>query len=722
MRKVQNLFRKGTMKKACKKVVATAMAAAMVVGMVTPPTVQAANDITYEVSTESSNITNLMSQFGFIGFNSVTTQGHQHMNMATKSLNGGGGEYCIRQTYTNGTSTNYIQNLPAGDIKIGYSRDTLVVGEEHAVTSNGSENFIDGRKVESAGTVKADTATHKYMNLENLQQNFQAYVNQLASLPSSVTMENKRGNSTDVTVDFSDQNAQKIYVNASSGTNVVNLTPQDFANPGTGFNVEFAKTNTSAILVINIDMQGATVFDCKQVRTKVAGIDYDTGEAVWDKNTNRVYLNFYDSTKPNGIYSGEVKFTDESTGTIIAPYANVTVGSNWCGMLVGNNVRADGESHRTNPYNPVPAIGKTPDDEKPKNKTGEITFKGTKTVEGTGAPSEVYTFIVNELGVGDVATGTVTGAGNIQFQTIKYGKNDLGDHVYKITEYKGDTPGMKYDTSSKRVTVSVKDPGAGTEGLLIQITGDSDVITFNNVYTPVKKTVKISKQAVGGGAELAGAKLTVKNSAGAVVESWTSGASKKEISLADGIYTLTETTAPDGYEIAESITFKVEKGVVSVKSGSTYTKVTDDTVVMLDAKKGKTKVKISKQAVGGGSELVGAKLVVKNSSGTQVASWTSGTSKKEIELAEGTYTLTETTAPDGYEVAETMTFKIEKGVVYVKDGSSFKQVTDSTVVMYDNFGKKKVKISKQAVGGGSELAGAKLVVKNSSGTQVASWT
>ncbi|MDO5156183.1 MAG: SpaA isopeptide-forming pilin-related protein, partial [Eubacteriales bacterium] len=340
-------------------------------------------------------------------------------------------------------------------------------------------------------------------------------------------------------------------------------------------------------------------------------------------------------------------------------------------------------------------------------KKGKKTVKISKQAVGGGAELAGAKLTVKDSTGKEVASWT-SGTSKKEIQ--------LEEGIYTLTEI---TAPDGYEVAETMTFKIEKGDVSVKKGATYEKVTDDTVVMIDNYG---KKKVNISKQAVGGGSELAGAKLTVKNSSGTVVTSWTSGSTKKTIELAEGTYTLTEVTAPNGYEVAETITFKVEKAVVYVKDGSSFKKVTDDTVVMLDAKKGMKKVKISKQAVGGGEELVGAKLTVKDSKGQVVKSWTSSATKQELELAEGVYTLTETTAPDGYEIAETMTFKIEKGVVSVKEGTTYKQVTGDTVVMYDKFGKKKVKISKQAVGGGSELAGAKLTVKDSTGKEVASWT
>ena len=87
-------------------------------------------------------------------------------------------------------------------------------------------------------------------------------------------------------------------------------------------------------------------------------------------------------------------------------------------------------------------------------------------------------------------------------------------------------------------------------------------------------------------------------------------------------------------------------------------------------------IKISKQSVTSTSELPGAKLIITDAQGNEVASWTSSDKPQEITgLSDGDYTLTELTAPQGYTIAESVNFTVENGVV--------KGDEDNTVVMKD---------------------------------------
>jgi hypothetical protein len=88
---------------------------------------------------------------------------------------------------------------------------------------------------------------------------------------------------------------------------------------------------------------------------------------------------------------------------------------------------------------------------------------------------------------------------------------------------------------------------------------------------------------------LVGAQLKVvvgENPDGILVKERTSGPSQMKLSLEEGSYTMVETMAPSGYQIAESITFRVTKeGRVEIKEkDGSYKTLEDSTVRMEDAK------------------------------------------------------------------------------------------------------------------------------------------
>ncbi|WP_026506294.1 SpaA isopeptide-forming pilin-related protein [Butyrivibrio sp. NC3005] len=194
-----------------------------------------------------------------------------------------------------------------------------------------------------------------------------------------------------------------------------------------------------------------------------------------------------------------------------------------------------------------------------------------------------------------------------------------------------------------------------------------------------KVNIKVSKTAINGTSELPGATLTITSSNGNTVDTWTSTEQMHEVKLTDGEYTLTETTAPSGFEKAESIGFKIENLTLTVKSSSgEYVNPASPNVVHMEDKPLTKTVRFSKTAINGTSELPGAKLEIHDEKGGVVQSWVSTTTPVSFELPDGNYTMVEITAPNGYQVAESIPFTIKNQNLFKGDN-----IKGSTVHMQD---------------------------------------
>ena len=220
---------------------------------------------------------------------------------------------------------------------------------------------------------------------------------------------------------------------------------------------------------------------------------------------------------------------------------------------------------------------------------------------------------------------------------------------------------------------------ASDQKFTVKADGSLTSVKMVNVSTKVQ----ISKTAITGDTELAGAKLEVRDQSGNVLDSWTSGSEAHMITAkltAGQTYVLHETAAPNGYVVANDIEFTVNKD-------GTVTKVTmkDDT----------TKVEINK-VTEGSKPLSGAKLQIKDKNGKVVDEWTSDGKAHTLTAkltAGASYTLHEVSAPTGYCVAADQTF-----VVDATGKLTTVNMTDLTT---------KVSITKYEITGQKELPGAK---------------
>lgn len=210
----------------------------------------------------------------------------------------------------------------------------------------------------------------------------------------------------------------------------------------------------------------------------------------------------------------------------------------------------------------------------------------------------------------------------------------------------------------------------------IYISDDGVVINV----TMVDKQVQISKTDVTSGQELAGAELTITDESGNVIDSWTS---TDTAHYANGLieghkYTLTEKTAPYGYEIANSIVFVVtsDKAIQTV--------VMNDSPIL-------SSVLVNKVDSVTGENIISRKFEFtlysdpecKNEIITVNANTDDGTALFS-DLRYGTYYIKETKAPKGYMLSDEVV-KIEindKGVF--ANGKELTKENEVYSIVYQN--------------------------------------
>ena len=212
--------------------------------------------------------------------------------------------------------------------------------------------------------------------------------------------------------------------------------------------------------------------------------------------------------------------------------------------------------------------------------------------------------------------------------------------------------------------------------------GTTTTVAYTNTYDPAAHSVDISKVDAAKGEEIAGAELTITNkTSNLVVAKWTSGDKKDAVgnliphtvTLAAGTYTLTETKAPTGYEVADPIDFTVgnDGKVTSTTHASNIVGV--NKVVMKDVKEKPGTLKLTKTVAGTVSKEDAEKTIqfkVTDAAGTEVATYklseftydtASKTWTKTLDCTAGKYTVTETaTDVTGYTLTS-VTYTIDSG-------------------------------------------------------------
>ena len=291
------------------------------------------------------------------------------------------------------------------------------------------------------------------------------------------------------------------------------------------------------------------------------------------------------------------------------------------------------------------------------HKTYKVVFADDAEITDWKDKSKVQTAndaIVNKVTKVEISKKTVTGDDELEGATLTV-KDSNGEVVLdkdgnELTWVSGDHPhkieGLHINETYTLEETVAADGYVKATSIEFKVNEDGSVTPV----TMIDKMVTVSKVDMGG-KEVKGAEMSVTDTDGNVIDSWTSDGTEHKVNgLEEGKkYILNENTAPAGYVKATSIPFEV--------SGADENGVkVDQTIDMTDKK-----VTLNKTD-GNGNEVSGAKITITDEDGNTVESWTSGDKPHDISgLEEGkSYTWHEDYSEDifGYYYAEDYTFEV----------------------------------------------------------------
>jgi uncharacterized surface anchored protein len=250
-----------------------------------------------------------------------------------------------------------------------------------------------------------------------------------------------------------------------------------------------------------------------------------------------------------------------------------------------------------------------------------------KTDANSGAPLAGAVFVIERTNGERIGKYTTGVAGKIIAP-------DYIEGVYIISEVKA-PEGYILDLMPQTVTVK---------------SGKLTVAEFANTPLP---NLYIKKIDAATGALLAGAEFSIATVNGAVIANVTSIATGAVIvpRIQPGVYVITETKAPAGYELNDPVqTVEVRADGSTVYYGGSYggTALTGNTATFANRKL--NTLEIVKLDSVTKNPLSGAMFTVDKANGERIGSYRTDASGKILipELSEGTYVISETAAPDGY--------------------------------------------------------------------------
>ncbi len=371
---------------------------------------------------------------------------------------------------------------------------------------------------------------------------------------------------------------------------------------------------------------------------------------------------------------------------------------------------------------------------------GEIALEATKSLEGRSLKDREFSFTAKE-GETVVATGTNDADGRITFSEINYTQEDVGEHIYTITEDSGNKGGVSYSKESYSVTVMVSDNGDGT--LAARAVYPENGVIFRNGYTAAETTVTLAAQKnyVSGTLKDDLFSFVLKDSDGEVVETVKNAADGtvafSELTFKEAgeyNYTISEVNDQKTGVIYDSTVYDVKITVTDDEEGRLLASVEASADSLVFNNELTVSVKVSKVDIANSEEIAGAKLSITDASGNEIDSWTSSDAKGETiheitGLKPGEeYTLSETAAPDGYDAITTdIKFTVdENGKVTVTANTAEAEFNaDGVLLVKDTASKEEtqsIKLTKVDSATGKALAGAELQIINPSGKVITTWT
>ena len=381
-----------------------------------------------------------------------------------------------------------------------------------------------------------------------------------------------------------------------------------------------------------------------------------TATLVGEKDAGLAYI--LENGYPNKSFTGERLKDYYITQTAVWWYLDLTTNSS----NLGSSFKETG----SDPYNLRPTIKSLVTKAQAKKKEGYATTKLTISAKNTEMTLKDGYYISDAI--------QATTHSNISKYTVTLTNAPEGSKIidasgnekntFNVSEsFKIKVPASKVSGTSLKIKATAKATGTVNKAYeykpkysnMQSVTSSVLVPEKTDVSSSVDLQISTSKVTIlkidkATGKALAGAKLVVKDSSGKeVTNPWISTTNAHVIgNLKNGTYTVEELEAPKGYKLNK----QAMKFTISDTSRDIQVKFYNEAKSSV--------VNIVKIDASTGNPLAGAVLVVKDSNGKEYKFTTTTDPYVLTDLEDGTYTVEELEAPDGYMLSsEKITFTID---------------------------------------------------------------
>ncbi len=433
--------------------------------------------------------------FHIVAFDTFNIATHCNGNVLTKNFEGGK-DFGTRNN--NGAETNYIAGLykDVSASSVTSEKEPMAFSANTRITieNNGNNFGINGAKIDRPNIIYRDTANKKYIDFDAVKRDTESISASLAKHENS-----------DVTLS-SNHEYTELHLNDPNSIGYYNIKAEDIDKLSVGssdtLRLTGFKSNKSGTLIINVDMSNVSSVDLpKEANVYIDGVKQNQGETkLEDAKAGVVLWNFVNEDNKN-INAGIM------TGSILAPGANVDLKFSFNGTVISNKVKNSTESHRDDFVGRIERDDEEDDEDasrrEEKYSPASITLKGTKTLIDNGETVNLreykgdFTFnLIDENG--ELVGRTANDAnGSFNFKALSFDKEGL--YKYTVTEVKGDNARIKYDNSTKHVTIKVTKDTENKTLVAEIVTEESEELAFtNSVKHKEKVNIKARKNYQGG--------------------------------------------------------------------------------------------------------------------------------------------------------------------------------------------------------------------------------